>query len=199
MPHNLLEWFRLLSRVRDKAFSLMVARSFFRFGSRSTLCLPIRLGGADRVEIGDRVYVGAGCWIESLADDDFTGVPVISIGSGTSFSGYCTVTAVSRVSIGKNVLIARHVHISDHFHAFHDPVVPVKEQGVDRIADVVVKEGAWIGHGVVICPGVTIGRNAVIGANSVVREDVPDHCVAAGVPARILRRPHPMKLSPASL
>ena len=62
------------------------------------------------------------------------------------------------------------------------------DQGIASVAPVVIREGAWLGQGVVVCPGVTIGRNAVIGANSVVRHDVPDRCVAAGVPARVIRK-----------
>jgi acetyltransferase-like isoleucine patch superfamily enzyme len=52
---------------------------------------------------------------------------------------------------------------------------------------VLIKRGAWLGQNVVVCPGVTIGRGAVVGANSVVNQDLPDHCVAAGAPARVLK------------
>lgn len=195
-PFHPASCFRWLQKARNKAFTVLVSGGFRKFGARSTLCLPVRLGGERGIEIGARVFVGAGCWIESLAEDGAAN-PVIVIGDGTSFSGNATVTAVRKVWIGNHVLIARNVHISDHFHAFTDPLVPVKDQGVDRIADVVIHDGAWIGHGAVICPGVTIGRNAVVGANSVVREDVPDHCVAAGVPARIIRRQESQPLQQA--
>ena len=189
---NVSRFIRFAVRARDKVFTLLVAGSFRGMGSRTTLALPVRLGGEKFIEIGDRVYVGPGSWIETMLDDGAeSNGPVISIGAGTTMSGNCTITAVRRVDIGRSVLIARNVHISDHFHAFENRELPVKDQGVDRIADVRIHDGAWIGHGAVICPGVTIGRNAVIGANAVVREDVPDHCVAAGVPARIIRRPDP--------
>lgn len=184
-----LKWIGFARRARDKMFTWMASGSFLRMGSRTTLAMPVRLGGEKFIEIGDRVYVGPGSWIETMIDDGCEPKgAVISIGSGTSMSGNCTITAVRRVEIGRNVLIARNVHISDHFHAFEDRNVPVKDQGIDRIAEVVIHDGAWIGHGAVVCPGVTIGKNAVIGANAVVREDVPDFCVAAGVPARIIRR-----------
>ncbi len=190
-------WIRFAVRARDKVFTLLVSGSFRGMGSRTTFALPVRLGGERFIEIGDRVYVGPGSWIETMLDDGAeSDGPVISIGTGTTMSGNCTITAVRRVDIGRSVLIARNVHISDHFHAFENRELPVKDQGVDRIADVRIHDGAWIGHGAVICPGVTIGRNAVIGANAVVREDVPDHCVAAGVPARIIRRPDPRNFHP---
>jgi acetyltransferase-like isoleucine patch superfamily enzyme len=51
-----------------------------------------------------------------------------------------------------------------------------------------IGDGSWLGHGTVVLPGVTIGRHVVVGANSVVTSDLPDNCVAAGVPARVIRQ-----------
>jgi acetyltransferase-like isoleucine patch superfamily enzyme len=102
-------------------------------------------------------------------------------------AGFCTITATSSVVIEGGVLIARYVYISDHSHRHDGSTLPIKNQGLTKVAPVRIREGAWLGQGAVICPGVTVGRNAVVGANAVVREDVPDHCVAAGVPARIVR------------
>lgn len=186
-----LNAYRMGKRLRDKLSSLLFAQSFHGFGRRSVICLPVRLGGEAAIDIGRQVYIGANCWIEVMDFDPSRPQPVISIGDETMISGFCTITAVSRVTIGRAALIARCVHISDHSHAFDSHERPIKDQGITKIAPVTIGEGAWIGHGAVICPGVTIGRNAVIGANSVVRTDVPDHCVAAGVPARIIRRPEP--------
>lgn len=183
-----LNAYRLWNRVRDKVCSLLFAGAFHRFGKRSVISMPVRLGGEKSIEIGSRVYLGSNCWIEVMEFDSAKPRPIISIGDGVAVSGFLTVTAVSKVVIGRGVMIARYVHISDHSHQFADGEVPIKDQGITKIAPVIIGDGAWIGHGAVICPGVTIGRNAVIGANSVVREDVPDHCVAAGVPAKIIRR-----------
>jgi acetyltransferase-like isoleucine patch superfamily enzyme len=65
--------------------------------------------------------------------------------------------------------------------------VPIIDQGIDRVAPVVIEDGAWLGENVVVCPGVTIGRGAVVGANSVVLHDVPARSVAVGAPARVRR------------
>jgi len=91
------------------------------------------------------------------------------------------------VRLGGDVLLARGVYVADHAHAFEDPRCPVLAQGIDRLSPVEIADGAWLGEHVVVCPGVRIGRGAVVGANSVVTADVPDRCVAAGAPARILR------------
>lgn len=56
-----------------------------------------------------------------------------------------------------------------------------------KYAPIVIKDGAHIGIGSIIMPGVTIGKGAVIGAGAVVTKDVPDYCVAVGVPARVVK------------
>jgi acetyltransferase-like isoleucine patch superfamily enzyme len=84
--------------------------------------------------------------------------------------------------------VARGVYVSDHIHAYEDPARAVLEQGIDRVAPVEICDGAWLGENVVVGPGVRIGRGAVIGGNAVVLDDVPDHALAVGVPARVVRR-----------
>jgi len=180
--------YKLAKRIRDKVVTCLIKPGFHGFGKRSVISLPFRSGMESRISVGSGVYIGQNCWFEVMSADDMHSGPVIQVEDGASFSGFCTITAVSSVIIGKGALIARYVHISDHTHRTADRDAPIKDQGVAGIRPVKIGEGAWIGQGVVICPGVTIGRNAVIGANSVVREDVPDFSVAAGAPARIVRR-----------
>jgi acetyltransferase-like isoleucine patch superfamily enzyme len=83
--------------------------------------------------------------------------------------------------------MARNVYVADHTHAFEDPSRAVLDQGVTRIAPVEICDGAWLGQNVVVGPGVRIGRGAVVGSNAVVLADVPDHSVAVGSPARVIR------------
>jgi acetyltransferase-like isoleucine patch superfamily enzyme len=77
--------------------------------------------------------------------------------------------------------------VADHAHAFEDPTTAVLDQGITKVAPVVIDDGAWLGENVFVGPGVRIGRGAVVGANAVVLRDVPDHGVAVGVPARVIR------------
>jgi len=145
----------------------------------------VLLAGERRIEIGDMVVIGSGCWLQTLADQD-NRCPAISIGSHTTIEGAGVISAVRAVTIEDSVLIARNVYISDHSHEYRDTAIPIRDQGLAGIMPVRVGRGAWIGQNVVICPGVTIGRGAVIGANSVVKKDVPDFCVAVGSPARVV-------------
>lgn len=184
-----LKVFKIAKKLKDGLAVALIRGEFYKFGKRSMISMPFRSGNEHRISIGDEVFVGPGSWIQVVSDDCPGPDPVILLEDDVSISGDCTITAVSRITIRKGALIARFVHISDHSHGTEDLKVPIKSQQLSKIADVMIGEGAWLGHGVVICPGVSIGRNAVIGANSVVREDVPDGCVAVGAPARIVRRP----------
>lgn len=187
MRFSFLAFFNNWRRLRSKLFTELCRNDFYSLGWRTTLELPTRIQGARHIEIGSHVFVGAHSWLEVLEPEKRRSSAAIRIGHGTSISGFCTITATESVIVEAHALIARYVYISDHSHAHDDPLRPIKRQGISKIAPVRICEGAWLGQSVVICPGVTIGRNAVVGANSVVRSDVPDFCVAAGAPARVLR------------
>jgi acetyltransferase-like isoleucine patch superfamily enzyme len=174
--------------LRSKLFTLLARGAFAHVGARTVLELPIRLNGTEAISLGANVYVGAGSWLQVLAEGRSSRRPVLEIGDGTSIAGSCTISAAESVRLGARVLLARNVYIADHSHAFEDTRAAILDQGIDRIAPVVVADGAWLGENVVICPGVRIGRGAVVGANSVVLEDVPDYSVAVGAPARVVRQ-----------
>jgi acetyltransferase-like isoleucine patch superfamily enzyme len=147
---------------------------------------PIRLSGEHRIALGDHVFVGSGSWLQVIPETGNESV-AISIGSGTSIAGACVISAVRSVIIEESVLLARNVYISDHIHKYTQYSTPILAQGLDKMLPVFIKRGAWLGQNVVVCPGVTIGKGTVIGANSVVTEDIPDYCVAAGAPARVVK------------
>jgi acetyltransferase-like isoleucine patch superfamily enzyme len=181
-----LTMYRVGGRARAKAFSVLAAPAFASFGVRTVLRPPIRLVGEGRIAVGSNVFVGAGSWLQVVGSEK--GDVALSIGEGTSMAGNCVLSAASSVRLGEKVLIARGVYVSDHIHAYEDPSRAVLDQGIGRAEAVEIGDGAWLGENVVVCPGVRIGRGAVVGANAVVLEDVPDHALAVGVPARVVRR-----------
>lgn len=178
--------YRTSIRVRDKLFSLLISGAFAHFGSKTVLMHPLRLSGEQRIAIGDHVFIGPGSWLQTLPDGENPSIAV-SIGKGTSIAGACVISAVRSVQLEENVLLARNVYISDHIHKYTDTETPVMAQGFEKIQPVLIKRGAWLGQNVVVCPGVTIGTGAVIGANSVVVQDIPDFSVAVGAPARVVK------------
>lgn len=180
-----LNLYRLARTGYAKAFSICISPSFAAFGRRSVIEPPLRIQGERRIVIGTGVFIGANSWLQALSPRTEV---AIEIGDGTSIAGNCVVSAAQSVVLGEKVLVARGVYISDHSHAFGDPTRAILDQGIDSIEPVEIHDGAWIGENAVIAPGVTIGRGAVIGANAVVLDSVPDFTVAAGVPARVVRR-----------
>lgn len=167
-------------RIRDKALTIAARGSFAAWGQGSAVQAPFRVSGEERISLGARVWVGEGSWFQTFE----TGA--IEIADGCNFSGYAVISAALSIVLEPHVLIARNVHILDHNHRFDLSDLPVNEQGISLPRPVRIGEGSWIGANVVILPGVTIGRQAVIGANSVVRSDVPDHAIAAGSPATVI-------------
>lgn len=92
------------------------------------------------------------------------------------------------ITIGKNVWVTAGCQLLCHQRdlSFYERGKPVMDCPL-KYAPIVIKDGAHIGIGSIIMPGVTIGKGAVIGAGAVVTKDVPDYCVAVGVPARVVK------------
>ena len=178
--------YRGAARARDKVFSLFVGPSFAAFGRHSVIQPPARIVGERMISIGSGAFIGANSWLQVIENDD-EGQVRLSVGDGTSIAGHCVLSAAHCVTIGRSVLIARNVYVSDHSHGFGDGSRPILEGGIDQLAPVEICDGAWLGQNAVVMPGVRIGAGAVVGANSVVTKDVPDRTVVAGAPARVLR------------
>jgi maltose O-acetyltransferase len=108
----------------------------------------------------------------------------ISIGARTFVNYDSVLLDCNRIIIGEEVQIAPGVHI---YTATHPVDAMTRRSGLEYALPVVIGAGAWLGGGTIICPGVTIGENTVIGAGSVVTRSLPADVVAAGNPCRIIR------------
>ena len=97
----------------------------------------------------------------------------------------CVVLDCSKVSIGRDVMFGPYVQVLTAYHPL-DP--QQRTSGPELAAPIRIGHRAWIGAGAILCPGITIGDDTVIGAGSVVVKDIPSRVVAAGNPARVLRR-----------
>ena len=92
------------------------------------------------------------------------------------------------IEIGDEVLTADRVYIGDTYHEYRDVGTPVLHQGLGDPRPVKIGRGAFLGINCAVLPGVTVGEGACVGANAVVTHDVPDHALAVGNPARVVRR-----------
>lgn len=108
----------------------------------------------------------------------------VTLGDNVYINSNLTLVDDYKITIGNGVLIAPNVVITTTGHPVHHSL---RTHGEMYSFEVTIKDNVWIGSNVVICPGVTIGENSVIGAGSIVLRDVPANCVAAGNPCRVLR------------
>ena len=107
----------------------------------------------------------------------------ISLGKNISIHPFCYIDAQGNIEIGDNVSIAHGVSIISFEHDYHNNDLPIKyAKCISK--KIVIEDNVWIGAGVRILGGVKIGNGSVIGANSVVTKNIPENCVAAGIPAK---------------
>ena len=188
--------YRYMQMAHDRALS-----NFANNPENLRIEFPSRVVNSNHIYIGDDVSMGPGCFINAIkrypgkfmqglpSDTVYQEFkPSIKIGNRVSVTGYLTLTSANSVIVEDDVLIASHVFISDHSHGSSRVDVPYKYQPLEKFGEVIIREGCWIGEHVVIMPGVTVGKNSIIGANSVVTSDVPDNTIVVGSPAKVIKQ-----------
>ena len=145
--------------------------------------LEISFSNLNNVNISDNVVINPNCVIRIIGNCH------LYIGEGTIIDSHCHISgAQNKIVIGKEVGISERVFISTTDHRYDDITKPIKSQGFISRGDVVIDDECWIGIGSSILSGVNIGKHSVIGANSVVTQDISPYSVAVGNPARVIRR-----------
>jgi acetyltransferase-like isoleucine patch superfamily enzyme len=135
-----------------------------------------------------RLEIGAGTLLEPHVWITAPGSARVRIGAGTFLNLGVMIAAQDLVEIGDHCMLANGCFVSDADHRFDDPDVPVTWQGFQSRGPTRIGDNCWLGAHVVVTSGVTIGERCVVGANSVVTSDLEPFSIAAGVPARLLRR-----------
>lgn len=169
------------------------ADGFASFGEGSVIAFPTAvLYGEGHIHIGRGTMISTWCTIAAGYSPDQTTTPAraLVIGDRCVIGLRSGIVAHESIEIGDDVWFGQDVYVTDANHGYQDPHTPIGKQlgPHDRVR---IGSGTWIGHGAVVLPGTTIGRNVVVAAGSVVRGDVPDHAVIGGVPARVIRRYRP--------
>jgi acetyltransferase-like isoleucine patch superfamily enzyme len=177
---------KTLKVLRDPRLAAALCKAQLSMRGKARVPLSVRLFG--------RIYFRAGGYVEFGNGVTLVGkvTPIeivsykgshISIGDHTFINYGTSITAHQKVSIGRHCLLGHHLRIVDR-----------NEHGLEQrnvappAAPVVIEDNVWIGSHTIILPGVSIGHNSAIGAGSVVTRDIPAHCLAAGNPARVIRR-----------
>lgn len=154
---------------------------FGKFGMPSYLGAPLFLLNTNRIRIGRRVRIFPGLRAECHSSGTIYIHDNVSIGQGFH------VIASGDLHIGEGCLISGNVFISDTDHTFECLNVPVFDQP-DKISHTKIGKNCFLGIGVRIQAGTVLGNGCIVGANSVVRGEFPDHCVIVGSPARIVKK-----------
>jgi len=176
----------ILSRAYKLFYSFLIKMRVRSWGRNSRILAPATIIGGGGITVGERVTIREHAWLNARSDWP-DGRSTLTIGDGVYIGRFVQINAWSEVEIESDVLVGDRVYISDAEHHFENREIPVLLQGDFFKGPVRLRTGCWIGIGAVILPGVTVGKNAVVAANAVVRCDVPDYTVVGGVPARILR------------
>lgn len=170
---------------------LLGSTARIRLGRGTSIGFRSRLdaGSAGQIVLDERVWVSSDVEIETNSE--------VHIGEGTTIQRRCTINGSTR--IGAGCIFAPNVFVSSGTHPFRIvPHLPIRVQektlmasteGVEALdRPVWIQDDCWLGANVVVCPGVTIGKGSVVGANAVVTRDVAPYSVVAGAPAKSIGR-----------
>lgn len=124
------------------------------------------------------LYIGKSVILKNISN--------VSVGENVSIHDMCYIDGVGGILIGDNVSIAHGSSLISFNHAWNDYSVPIKYNEI-ILKPIKICDDVWIGCGVRIMPGVTIGSRSVVAAGAVVVNDVPANCIVAGIPARIIK------------
>jgi acetyltransferase-like isoleucine patch superfamily enzyme len=165
-------------------------RAFGQFGRGSIICFPVNaIFNEHYIHIGTDTLIGPDTTLSAgmVPGQQCVSDPVVKIGDRCLIGKGSGIVGHLSIEIGDDVWTGQHVYITDQNHGYEDLDLPISRQTMPERA-VSIGDGSWLGHGTVVLPGVRIGRHVTVGANSVVVGDLPDHCVAVGNPARVIRR-----------
>lgn len=180
---------KIIERIRWKIYSTKLKE----IGMRTWVGRNFSILGPEYITIKDDFVGGRNLKIHVF--DNYNGKrlynkPEVIIGNNVTFTDSIYISCMNRVQIGDGVLCGGNVFITDNFHGRSIleelSIIPI-ERNLYSKGEVHIGKNVWIGRNVCIMPDVVIGNNCIIGANAVVTKSIPDNCVAAGVPAKVVK------------
>lgn len=171
----------------------MIKKKFKSIGKNFVVKWGVSVREPQYIDIGNNVEIYSNVSLETW--NSYGGcatgyTPEMIIGDNVCITKNSYISCMNKVVIGAGCLLGQNTFITDNFHGQNKieelEIPPVKRKLYSK-GGVVLGRNVWTGRNVCIMPGVTIGDNAIIGANSVVTHDVPNNCVVAGIPARIIK------------
>jgi serine acetyltransferase len=181
-------FFFLLSKFFNKIYSFYLSIDFNSIGEHSLFKYPCFLLNPKKIKIGKNFKSERGLRLEvfDILNKDI----YIEIGDSVYINWNCHIGSSNYIYIGNNVLIGSNVFITDHFHGEINSddihLTPINRKNYSK-GPVIISDNVWIGEFVSIMPNVSIGKNCIIGSNSVVTHSFSDNTVIAGNPAKIIK------------
>jgi maltose O-acetyltransferase len=139
-----------------------------------------------QVEVYGNVAIGDGCVIGSFSILSTAPSATVRIGVDTYINSYNVLGANSAVSVGDHCIFAAFVHITDATHGVDDLSVATKHSDA-AASPITIGNNVWLGSGVMVTMGSSIGNDAVVGAKSLVRGELAERSVSFGIPAKVHR------------
>jgi len=153
-----------------------------------------RIIGGRHISFGKDIFAERNLWLEAVtAFGSQRFHPEIGIGDHVCFSDGVHISSIASIAIGSHCLFGSRIYVSDHNHGIYKgehqsrPEEPLAHRLLGGGGPVVIEENVWVGDNSVIVGPATIGRGAIVGANSVVRGVVPANTMVAGAPARPIK------------
>lgn len=174
-----------IKRIPNILYFLFNFIQYKKLNIRAVIFFSVRVQGKKYISVGRNSVVQRGGWLLSLKTDEKD--PILTIGDNCAIGDFCHITSVRKVILEDDVLLANNIYISDNLHSYESIEIPIKDQPVKFKKEVVLKKGCWIGENVCII-GASVGKNSIVGANSVVTNDIDDYCIAVGSPAKVIKR-----------
>ena len=139
---------------------------------------------ADYIKMGQfgRIEKGVSIWIST----DKGAEPVLTLGTRTFIGQHTVIGTFQPISIGSNTMIGAYSYVISANHRYERRDIPIGEQGFSG-APIVIEDDVWLGTHVVVLPGVTIGKGAIVAAGSIVNKSIPAYQIWGGAPARFIK------------
>lgn len=188
---DLILWFpRLLTKANSEW--LRLTYPFIGFGRNVSIhySCEIRRFYSHKIKFGNSIILDPDVWLnvpQALPTDE----PAIEIGDGGRIGRRTVISAINRIKLEENVLLAPSVYITDHNHEYSDIEKPIVDQGVTRGGRIVIERNCWLGYNSMVLGNngdLVVGRNSVIGAYAVVTKSCPPYSVVVGNPGRVVKQ-----------
>jgi len=179
----------ILKLLKKLAKNILYRPRLGKMGADSVIMLPRWLHNKKHVEIGENCVVGRFAVINAVTQyENIRYDPKISIGDDVYIGGYSQLHCMNNLTLEQGVVLSEHVYISDISHGFAPDKGLIMQQELECKGPVYIGEHTFIGYGVSIMPGVSLGLRCIVGTRSVVTRSFPPYSMVAGSPARLVKR-----------